>query len=636
MKNKKVIIFLIALFGVASIFMITMAYSHDDAHMGNEFAIGDWKTVFTEEFSSPSDWITCETIDKTITVKNEADADASVRIIIEEQWIGKDGNILPLTSTYTGNRLAQINFATNSGWTEKPGGYYYYDANLQKNEITSSLITGVTLNCEANLDEDVEYGGATYHLKATAQTIQADRKTAWHYSPDCGSNVLYDTIACQTNGLDTGIDFTTPATASNNNGQGVNTFAAKSEEYYPVYYYRGEINNNYVVWGGECWRAVRTTTDGGVKLFYSGGQTDGQCLAAGSETAIEYNGETSFPFNRVRRNPNVSTVYYRSPAFSGYMYGEMVLDGQMSVAHSKGAAANDPVFYISDDVTRNGNRYTLSGDVVMINWNDKTLSDVARRHYICTNRQNSCNSSDIGYVSRISKSGNTYFIFYLKIGGYDNIEAAKQAMFSNDNDSSIKTVIEGWFEAHGLSDHEEDLEDAIYCNDRTIAIGSLGGSNSVLGTKESGVFGSSDWFGAFYRVRTKNAENNYSLTLDCANKNDAFTKLDTANGNGKLAHKVGLITADEVTLAGTPYDAYRNNVPGYLKETQFWTMSPKVYSYGNESSDVALLNNGIYYQWDADDEHGGAKSVHPVVTLKAGMKYTTGADGTNTNPYVIE
>ena len=644
MKNKKVILTLVALLGISIIVGMTIAYSSNRSIFNNNFQLGEWKTIFTEEFQSPSNWMTCDTEPKTITVTNDADVDASIRIIIEEQWIDKDGNVLPVVSTNTHKRLAQINFTDNSGWTEKPGGYYYYDADLHEGETTSSLTTGVTLNCDANLDDDAEYGDATYHLKFTAQAIQADQKAAWHYSPNCESNLLYDSIACQTNGLDTDVDFTTEATASNNNGNGVNTFAAKSEEYYPVYYYRGEIENNYVIWGEKCWRAVRTTNNGGVKLIYNGVPTNGQCTT--NEIYIKNNSSKYlFPYNRIRSNPGSwgEPAYYSSPVFSGYMYGDIIYNGQLAITVSEND--NGPIFNVSNDIARNGNNYTLSGDVATINWKNSILEDTTRHYYICTDGKLSCESSKLGYITDIGKGrngNNTYYnFFYLKIGGYDNIEAAKQAMFSNVNDSQIKTTVEGWFESQGLVNYENDLEDAIYCNDRTIAKGTLKSNNSTYFQipPEGSYFTTTSAirFGAYSRVIEKNTDGNYSPSLDCPNKNDSFTMSDTINGNGKLSHKIGLITEDEVVLAGTIYGSYpRTNPPGYLGKSKYWTMTPNMYSYFNESTNVAYLNNGTFWDYDRDMEYGGTYYVRPVVTLKAGMGYMAGADGTSTNPYVVE
>ena len=46
------------------------------------------------------------------------------------------------------------------------------------------------------------------------------------------------------------------------NGEGADTYAN------PVYYYKGNVQNNNVLFGGFCWKIVRTTETGGVKIVY--------------------------------------------------------------------------------------------------------------------------------------------------------------------------------------------------------------------------------------------------------------------------------------------------------------------------------------------------------------------------------
>ena len=41
-----------------------------------------------------------------------------------------------------------------------------------------------------------------------------------------------------------------------------------------VYYYKGNVQNNNVLFGGFCWKIVRTTETGGVKIVYNGVQKD--------------------------------------------------------------------------------------------------------------------------------------------------------------------------------------------------------------------------------------------------------------------------------------------------------------------------------------------------------------------------
>ena len=66
----------------------------------------------------------------------------------------------------------------------------------------------------------------------------------------------------------TGINF--GATSRSNNGEGVYMRAGTENDDYPILYYRGAVVNNNVIFNNICWKAVRTTDTGGVKLIYSG------------------------------------------------------------------------------------------------------------------------------------------------------------------------------------------------------------------------------------------------------------------------------------------------------------------------------------------------------------------------------
>jgi len=102
----------------------------------------------------------------------------------------------------------------------------------------------------------------------------------------------------------TGIDFN--KAPSNTNGKGLYVRAETENDKYPIYYYRGAVTNNNVIFGGFCWKIVRTTETGGIKLIYNGITTNGTCNNTGEASQIgksEFN--TSYEYN----------------AYVGYMYG---------------------------------------------------------------------------------------------------------------------------------------------------------------------------------------------------------------------------------------------------------------------------------------------------------------------------
>jgi hypothetical protein len=103
----------------------------------------------------------------------------------------------------------------------------------------------------------------------------------------------------------TGIDFS--AISSNTNGKGVYELSSTANDEYPIYYYRGAVTDNNVIFAGFCWKIVRTTETGGVKLIYNGTPSSGQCNNTGTSSQLS----STSAFN--------SSYSYN--AYVGYMYG---------------------------------------------------------------------------------------------------------------------------------------------------------------------------------------------------------------------------------------------------------------------------------------------------------------------------
>jgi len=105
------------------------------------------------------------------------------------------------------------------------------------------------------------------------------------YSEIAKSAVL-DNIQSEFVTSSTGINF--GKISSDTNGKGVYTFASTKDEKYPVHYYRGAVTDNNVKFAGLCWKIVRTTETGGVKLIYNGSpDAEGKCTnTTGEKTQI--------------------------------------------------------------------------------------------------------------------------------------------------------------------------------------------------------------------------------------------------------------------------------------------------------------------------------------------------------------
>ena len=75
-------------------------------------------------------------------------------------------------------------------------------------------------------------------------------------------------------------------TTSSVEHEGVYVLDGTQDDDFPIYFYRGghEAVNNHVLFGGFCWRILRTTNTGGIKMIYNGEPTNGTCISHPSST----------------------------------------------------------------------------------------------------------------------------------------------------------------------------------------------------------------------------------------------------------------------------------------------------------------------------------------------------------------
>jgi len=430
------------------------------------------------------------------------------------------------------------------------------------------------------------------------------------------------------------VDFTRKAVISDDsyteNGNGVRDYTENGET---IRYYRGEVSNNNIIWANKCWKMLRTTYTGGTKLIYNGlPNASEQCLSTGTDVQITYNNENTFKFNTYSiADTNIS------PADEGYMNGYR---NYTRVEHLNVDSEND-VFIFSNKVSYDEQTYTYtldtsSGQSISGTWGTKREQAASRYHYFCENGATSCEYYQLGYIHYF---GDTNTIHYISIKSFSDYEDAKTGIKENRENSNAKKVIEGWFEAENLDGHiadtknyEDELEDAIFCNDRGNYSGALKGENS-------NGYGVLNYYNVVGRIFTKNASNNYEPSLDCADQNDAFTKEDIVNGNGALGHKIGLVTADELRMAGIVEDTTANNYLYANQQQQWWTMTPyRFYSSDQGASVVGWGNDDASQSSNLDSFLvSDSRGFRPVVSLKSTATILmNGADGTATNPYIVE
>ena len=679
-----------------------------------------------------------------------------------------DATVVPTT---TGTNTTSIDYTVT---LDKPGDFYEFTVDAVNNGTIDAMIQSINMT---SLDTDVakylsytatySYGAtlelndvlennttATYRVRVEYNTdisaedlneeeINLNLTFGVNYTQSKINNKVTEfTKLLKNNALwDRNIDFTNISSATN--GRGLYVLDSTKTDEYPIYYYRGAVENNNAMFAGLCWKIVRTTETGGTKLLYNGlprnvyptklkldsneyknlensgtypyvynsnskewtsnpteainqmeisfsveeagdyffnynlvseshglevrlykdeqvvdylhessGSIEFYGLTTESEIKIVYRlyswaentGNDSFSFNIEKGVNGVigcnnignltqlpTTTKFNpernSPAYSGYMYGTL--------------------YEWKENYGRTGSNYVYGNTFTYEN-GTYTLSDThdgvdANHHYTCFSSGTTCESINYVYFveDRNSKA------FYITLTGGKDIDTAWREMQTNTTSSTVKTVVDNWFNntfrtyfTTNEADYNDYLEDTIWCNDRSIntidvALPSGWSQNSTIDhgfDPNGGSIYNSLWYSSYGRVKSG------IPSLTCSNKNDSFTVTESETGNGALTYPVGLLTADEMVLAGGQlrpdeeiYEEYV--IPDFYLNTnqEWWGMSPGIFYSGSVSlaSEFYVDYNGDVSHWNTNETHG----VRPSISLKPGVKVRDDGDGTAASPY---
>ena len=631
-KVKKLIILAIAILTIVGLGGL-FAYLTDTDQKTNVFTIGSIKIELVEPNWNPSNGqniLPGQPINKNPKINNIGNNPAYVYIKV----------VNPIVTLSTGEGPL-FNYTTNSGWTQLDQvdqcGYrattYYYNTAINPSSSTTTLFDTVTINDftgdigEEQLLDIYAYGIQSTYLQSGSTvtsifsdaftTTLSDTDESCPIALDCSNNEMYTTAPSNLKGLAkimaknayldngkseyvtscSGVDFSN--ISSDANGKGIYEIASTKNDPYPIYYYRGAVDNNNVKFAGFCWKVIRTTDTGGVKLIYNG-EPDGSGNCTNTTGASTQIGTSKFNNNR------------NSAAYVGYMYGTVY------TFSLKQASTLTTSYVYGGDVTYSGGTYTLTDTITSTGDWSTDRNSLINHQYTCFSTGSTC--SNVYYIYYGHTNNGAY---YITLSNGKKIEDALNDMFNgnnvNENNSTAKTTIENWYSAN-ISSYTSYIEDTIYCNDRSID--NLGAWNPTGGTITAHLDFSS----------YKRSQSLYSPSLACSRGLDKFTVSDSI-GNGALTYPVGLITSDEVMYAGGSWGNSTGNNTYYLYTNQaYWTMSPGCYN-STFAFEYRIWTTGSLSVSDVGDpssNHG----LRPVVSLKSTDIVESG-DGTQTNPYII-
>ena len=394
--------------------------------------------------------------------------------------------------------------------------------------------------------------------------------------------------------------YTTGIKSYDNSGTGM---YASTDDFGDTFYYRGAVGGNYVKFAGYYWRIIRVNGDGSVRMIYDG------------KTPHE-NGESSSD-----RQVGTSTFnsYWNDNAYVGYMYGDtsnnIVTESETTFDYSGLSPTTKYYFgtsYTFDKATRS---FKLSGDLVQATPKEYREKYNTSNYYSCISANSRASCQRLVHI--ISGVNDTT----LRAKGVEYSSTSYETAHKNEVNSPIKTYLDNWYDKNLTSYTDKLSNEAVYCNNR------------LPSTKKSGTY-TNEGYGINPTIYDYEKFYDWSGTkigpnLVCDQKSDSFS-VSSTTGNGDLTNPIGLITADEVSMAGGRTSA-QNKLYYLYSGTYYWTMSPSYFSHWFNAYEFLVSSAGELTYTDVSAGRG----VRPVINLNSSNLVFTGT-GTMQDPYVIE
>lgn len=323
------------------------------------------------------------------------------------------------------------------------------------------------------------------------------------------------------------------------------------------------------------WRIVRINGNGTIRLLYDGTKALQDDLKYIDKIIVN----KSYDYSKYHK-------YAVDNASSGYMHGEITGIVKSSKTY-KTTLENTTTYHLSASYSTSNWFFTLN-DPINIAGSD--IDEKYIGYYL-----------EDGYgglkqISKITKSDNGTEIeyYYITFG-----TTSKEQAQSNSIDSFVKENVDEWYKTNILDTSvEEYLTDEIFCSDRTISNVKYNDNYTNLGYgSEPTVY---RWGQNMnYNSETGGLNSNESVknSLLCSQQNDAFTVNDTTHGNGALTYPAGLLSLDEAFL--TNASSTFNNIFGpmlkYEQSLMFMSYDlefPNITPVINVKADTLIYGNG--------------------------------------------
>lgn len=417
------------------------------------------------------------------------------------------------------------------------------------------------------------------YLEALDKQVSQDIDITQEAKSSIFTTILESNVALRT----TTLDYNDVANNSNQNGNGLyyvedaNETDENNDGYgTKIYFYRGQVSNNNVIFGLKltrngkkvtgntpmCWKILRTNENGSVRLIYNGLANGTKC-----EGTQPYINTQAYPYGGVIRNANNSMSYPTNDnAYVGFTYGK--------------ADANDTTK--PEHELYNLTHFHDGGATL-----NSRVKEVLEDFFV--NQTNLYYSTELEYVQGTGSNA-----FEIKLQD----EKIADAVYCNNRSVFAETVITP-FANNTLASGEIDSRLG-YAQNITL----YKGNNAINGLPS---------------FMCEQSIDRYTLSTVMGGTNENYNALDYA---------IALPTVDDIIYAGGAYQKANSNY--HLKSNNsYWTMTPASFSENKAkmfyvkddgSVDVAASNESVY--------------IRPVISIDQATLVKKGI-GTVDEPYML-
>ena len=446
------------------------------------------------------------------------------------------------------------------------------------------------------------------------------------------------------------------------------------DDYGTSYYLRGLHTNNNVKFADSCWKIVRVTGTGGIKMIYNGdvdgsgtctttsgdhngftGQTlslsgnklygtsytkEGSTYTLTGTSTLNWPTDASSIIGKYTCNSTSNTcteLYAVTGEYTSTNAYAVKLDQSINYAEigtsAFYASYKSPAYvgYMFNDAYKCQSKSLSSNTNNYYYGSSFTYDESQSRPYTLTDTVQFADLSDSTNKTSLNthhytcfySTDNTcqelYFIYYLngttpyyiKLNGNETVSDAIDKMLRNDNINVKDSRIKGVIDYW----YKENILGTTYESylEDTVYCNDRA-IDDIGGWSETGSLSNYLYFNG--------GKSKYYLK--CPNKRDAFTVNDTTKGNGALTYPVGLLTTAEHSLIGN----YTANKTG----TYYWASAPDCF-YDSGAHVRHVHKTGYWYFFNTVDNTDG---VRPSISLKPNTTFKSGGDGSASNPFEIE